>query len=339
MMKIAIKGCNWLGDAVMSIPSVKALKAAIPDTRIAVVTRPFLATLYEMVPEVDEVIVEERGISGWRRTVGAVRSGGHDVAVILPRSFASAFLLYCAGVGRRIGYGGELRNFLLTDVLERSSEILAVHRVHYYHRLLRPLGVNGTASAPTLAVDRASDDWADRALNDAGVRKGDRVIGMNPGAAYGTAKQWGVEKFADVARHCAESRDAYVVVVGSASDSGNARPVAAAAGRRGIDVSGGTTIPQLAALIRRCALFVTNDTGPMHVAAAVGTPIVALFGPTDVVTTPPYADNGTIVRKATACAPCLLRRCPIDHRCMERIGVDEVCETVDLMLGERLHGG
>jgi heptosyltransferase-2 len=191
------------------------------------------------------------------------------------------------------------------------------HRVAYYLELLRPFGEVPRATAPEIAPPAESRAWAEEAM------AGTRWAGINPGATYGAAKQWYPERFVEVGRRLV-ARGYRVVVVGGPAEAALGAKVAAGIGEGAQSLAGKTTLPRLAAAIGRCGVFVTNDTGPMHVAAAVGTPVVAIFGPTDPRTTSPFGDRHTLVRHEVPCAPCLLRECPIDHPCMRDLAVDVV---------------
>ena len=309
-MNILVKGNNWLGDAVMSLSTLQSLREMKPKARVTVLTKPAFADLYRGAPYVDEVLLHERGtVKRWMGTVREIRKRKFDAALVLPRSFSSAFLVWSARIPRRIGYG---RSTLLTDSPEAGGRR---HRVHHFHHLLSALGDPPAVRAPKLELLPDAKVWAAEKL------PGDDWIGINPGATYGAAKQWYPERFIELGRRL--SKRGRIVVVGGPAEAGLGENVAR--GVDGVSIAGRTSVSQLAAAIARCSLFVTNDTGPMHVADAVGTPIVAVFGPTDWVTTPPFGKKHTIVRHEIECAPCLKRECPLGHHnCMKTIEVAEV---------------
>ncbi len=310
-MRILAKGANWLGDAVMTLPSLRTLRAMRPEAHLAVLSKRGLADLYRCAPYVDDVVPYDTWL-GARRAI----RGRYDVALLFPRSFSSALLAYSSRIPRRIGYVGEGRSALLTDRIPRDPALLRRHRVHYYHHLLSRLGTPPEPEPPLLEVPGEALEWARRTLPDG------PLVGVNPGATYGTAKQWYPDRFVEVGRRLA-AHGRIVVVGGPAEAALGTRVAAEIPGA--IDLAGRTGLSQLAALLARCRLFLTNDTGPMHVADAVGIPVVAVFGPTDPVTTPPFGRHHTIVRKALECSPCLKRTCPLGHhRCMKLIPTDEV---------------
>ncbi len=309
-MRILVKGTNWLGDAVMSLPTLRSLRLMEPKAHIAVLTKKSLGELYRGATSVDEVLPYDGAIGA----VKAARTGKFDAALILPRSFSSALMMFSARVPRRIGYRGEGRSFMLTDALPRDRALLATHRVHYYHHLLAAFGKTPDVKAPELRVPAEAQSWAREQMN------GGTWIALNPGATYGVAKQWFPDRFVAVAKKLGTR----VAIIGGPAEAELGASVAKEI-PGAISLAGKTTILQLAAVLARTRLLLTNDTGPMHVADAVATPIVAVFGPTDPVTTPPFGKRHTIVRKEMECSPCLKRTCPLKHHnCMKWVTVDEV---------------
>ncbi len=328
--RFLVIGPSWLGDAVMAIPTYRALRRAFPDAHVAVLARGPVEALYESIPDVDEVVRYHRppGAARFLAYTGLVRRLGEvaaDTALVLPRSFGAAWTAVLSDAPRRIGYAAAGRDFLLTDPVEREESALRTHRVHYFQRLLRTLGVEPAPEAPTLIVRPERALAAARMLEPLTGRDVGPIIALNPGANYGSAKQWPEERYVELARRLLGELDLGIVLVGAPGDHAVCDAIFhSLKDDRVLDLSGRTTVPELAAVLERCRFAVSNDTGAMHVAAAVGTPIVAIFGPTDPVTTRPYGDGHTIVREPVECSPCLLRSCPIDHRCMTRVEVDAV---------------
>ena len=309
-MNILVKGNNWLGDAVMSLPTLRSLREMRPNARITLLTKPSFADLYRGSPHVDEVLPHERGnVRRWMAMVRELKRRNFDAALLLPRSISSAFPAWSARIPRRIGYG---RSALLTD---RPAPVGRRHRVHHFHHLLSALGDPPDVHAPRIDLLPDAKEWAAERL------QGNGWIGIHPGPTYGAAKQWFPDRFIELGKRLAKR--GRIVVVGGSAEAELGERVAKAVG--GDCIAGKTSVSQLAAAIARCSLFVTNDTGPMHVADAVGVPIVAVFGPTDWVTTPPFGKKHAIVRHEIECAPCLKRVCPLGHHhCMKKVGVDEV---------------
>jgi heptosyltransferase-2 len=325
---ILVKGNNWLGDAVMSVPAIRGLKHYFPRAPIAVLTQEKLAQLYEAVEEVDEVIPYR----GWVGAVRKIRKRSFQACLILPRSFSSALLTAIAGIPRRVGYAADRRSVLLDVPVPRGEEFLRTHRVYYFFNLLRAFGPTPPIPSGRLTARPESREWAQQTVRGLGVN-GKLLVGFNPGAAYGTAKQWARERFVELGRRLVREMDAFVVTVGAGSEAALGQQVARGIGNHAESFSGRTNLHQLLALVERCDLFVTNDTGPMHVASALGRPTVAVFGSTDPVTTRPFDPNHVLVRRPIECSPCLKRECPLKHhQCMESIPVDEVYDACQRIL-------
>jgi heptosyltransferase-2 len=316
--RLLLRAPNWLGDVVLSLGAVRDLRRNFPRARIEVLARPAVAELYRAVPQLDAV----RESAGLRADVPALR-GAFELAVLLPNSFASALSLWLARIPERWGYATDGRGLLLTRRARVPSGLRGASEVYYYRAMLAGLGLEVSASPDcTLAC---LPQWSDRGrslLGEAGP-----WIGLNPGAFFGSAKRWLPERYAAVGDSLARSQDARVVVLGSAADRPLGEAVAAMMRTPARVLCGRTTLGELAGVLSQLELLVTNDSGPMHVAAALGVPLVAVFGPTDWRETAPVGNNHRLVREAVECAPCKLRVCPIDHRCMRRIDADRVADA------------
>jgi len=329
-----VRGVNWVGDTILSYPTVRQLKMLFPKSHLAVLIPSHLADLWKTFPYVDEIIPFQKkgGIQSiWEdlNLSQSLKEKDFDLAVILPRSFRSAFHIYLARIPIRIGYRDEGRSIFLTHGIHRSKEILRVHRIYYYQKLVEPLGKIEGLPSPQLSLREEHRRWATQTLKDMGISEGKVLIGMNPGATYGLAKCWYPDRFGELGRRVSEKWKARVLLFGKEEEQPIAHEILGYLGARGIDLTGKTDLLQLAGLLERCRLLITNDTGTMHVATAVGTPVVALFGSTDPVTTGPWGGGHVVVKKDVACSPCWKRICPTDHRCMKRITVEEVEEVVE----------
>ena len=342
MNRILVRGVNWVGDTILTYPAVEGLKALFPKSHLALLVPDHLTDLWRTVPYVDEVISfgGKRGKASFHEDVSlgiSLRKKGFHLSLIFPRSFRSAFQIYLAGIPVRIGYQDEGRSLLLTQRISRTQELLQTHRIHYYQKLLEPLGKVGTFSPPRIFLREEERRWARERLEGLGLTKGKLLIGMNPGATYGLAKCWYPERFGELGRRLAQKWQAKILLFGKEEERPMAEPILHHLGEGGINLMGKTSLLQLASLLEACQLLVTNDTGTMHVATAVGTRVVALFGSTDPVTTGPWGDGHVIVTKKISCSPCLKRICPTDHRCMNLMTVDEVEEMIDHQLTLKLH--
>jgi heptosyltransferase II len=316
--RILVRAPNWVGDVVLSLPALRDLRRAFPASRLEVLARPWVAGLYAAVPEIDGV-VESRGTLA---DAAALR-GRYDVGLLLPNSFASAFTLWRAGIPERWGYATDARGALLTRACRVSASVFGRSQVYYYRAMLEGLGL--AVSGPPDASLACPEAWAERGRALLGPRG--PWIGINPGAAYGTAKRWPPERFAAAAALVARRSGAQVAIVGSAAERPLAEAIAAQLGGAARVLCGETTLADLVGVLRELRLLLTNDSGPMHLAAALGTPLVAVFGSTDWTETAPVSERARVVREETECAPCKLRECPIDHRCMARVAVDRVAAT------------
>jgi heptosyltransferase-2 len=314
--RIVVRAPNWIGDVVLSLGAVRDLRRNFPRARLEVLARPWVADLYRAVSEVDAVRVA-RGV---RADADALR-GAFDAGVVLPNSFGTALTLRLAGLRERWGYATEGRRPLLTRAPRVPERVRGRSQVYYYRAMLAGAGLHVSAS-PDVSL-RCPPDWAERARAERLLGTDEGWVGVNPGAFYGTAKRWLPERFAAVADTLAE-RGARVALVGGPAERAIGEAIAAQMRAPARVLCGETTVPELVGVLSRLRLLVTNDSGPMHLAAALGVPVVAVFGPTDWRETHPVGDGHRLVREPVHCSPCGLRECPIDHRCMRRVTVDRV---------------
>ena len=336
-MKILVRATNWVGDAVMSLPALRAIRARWPEAEIAVLARPWVADLYRDQECADRLLVYDSGgrhggVFGRERLIRELRAERFDVAVLLQNAFEAAWLAWRARIPERIGYARDRRSWLLTRaVAVPQRDELHRHESYYYLEFLRRVGWIHRLPAVDAIMLRVSDDARRRAeerLVASGARPGVTRIALAPGAAYGSAKCWLPERYAALADSLIGAGDADVIIFGAPQEREMAERIARSMERRAINLAGATSIGELPALLRACRLFVGNDSGAMHVAAAVGLPVVGIFGPTDPEATRPATPLFTLIREPVFCSPCLLRRCPIDHRCMTRISVERVFGAV-----------
>lgn len=311
--RILLRAPNWLGDVVLSLAAVRDLRRNFPAARIEVLARPSVAELYEAVTEVNAV----RRSLGLRGDAQALR-GAADAAVLLPNSFAAALTVWQAAIPERWGYATDARGPLLTRAARVWPQIRGRSQVYYYRAMLAGVGLRVSA-APAAGLTCPAD-WAQRGREILG--EGDWV-GLSPGALFGTAKRWLPERYAALGDRLSR-RGLRIVIVGGADERPLGDAIASAMTAPARVLCGETSLRELTGALAALQLLVTNDSGPMHVAAALGVAVVALFGPTDWRETSPVGDRHRIVREPVHCSPCRLRECPIDHRCMRRIGVDAV---------------
>ncbi|SPP65646.1 lipopolysaccharide heptosyltransferase II [Nitrospira lenta] len=345
--RILVRAPNWIGDAVMCEPALRGLRALFPKAEITLLAKPAIAELFIAYPGIDRRLVyDDRGIhaglSGKWTLAGLLRRQRFDLAVLFQNAFEAALIAWLAGIRRRYGYGTDGRAFLLTDPVARPDRATLVHQVHYYWDLLKPLGVTGAPTVPALTVSADEIRAMDERLTESGVGREDLIVGVNPGSTYGSAKRWLPERYAEAAlRVCrqieqGQRRPVSVVILGAKGEEALGQSVADRLTVRSAVLSGRTNIRELMAATKRCTILLTNDTGPMHMAAAFAVPVVAVFGPTDWKTTAPYGQEASIVRQPVDCAPCLLRECPIDHRCMTGVTVDMVTQAAAGQLAQTI---
>jgi len=317
---ILVRATNWVGDAVMCLPALTAIRERFPRARITVLAKPWVAGLYERETFADEVILYHPRKR--RELVRELRRRRFDCAILLQNALEAALIAFLARIPVRIGYNRDARGFLLTDsiTVPRAGDIPR-HERFYYLELLRRAGI----------LDRLPESGLIR-LTPPPVKR-ERVVGVSPGAAYGTAKRWLPERFAEAALRIANERNASIALFGSSEERGLCEQIAASLGDHPHrNYAGETTLAEFIELAAGCEVFLTNDSGAMHIASALGVPTVAIFGPTDEVGTGPTGLNARIVREKVDCSPCLLRECPIDHRCMTLVTVDRVAEEALTLL-------
>src|SRR5256712_4571620 len=327
--RILVRGTNWIGDAVLTTPALMAIRKGFPQAKIALLVKPAIAELLHHQPAVDEIVLyrdpgPHAGLGGKLTLARLLRRGRYDLAILLQNAFEAAAITALAGIPNRYGYATDGRWFLLTHRVPLTPKIRRKHQAHYYLELLRPLGIPVEPEPPILRTTPGEDAEAIEHLRAFGVDPKKVLIGLNPGSVYGTAKRWLPERFAEVADRVAAEHGGVVLIFGGHGEEELGAALASLMAAPTVVLSGRTTVRRLMALIKQCRLFMTNDTGPMHIATAFGVPTVAIFGPTDPLTTSPFGSGHELVRHPVDCSPCLLRECPIDHRCMQGISVEMV---------------
>lgn len=325
---ILVRMPNWIGDLVMATPVLTDLRKRYPKAKITAMCLSKLASMLEHDNDIDELFTFTYP-NGWlhrienRDLLARLQAGDYDLGVLLTNSLSSAWWFWRGKVENRLGYSGHWRRLLLNQVAPIPPEIEKQHLVLTYKMLLAPLGVPLSDSKPRIHLLDSEIEEAKNLLARNGVPHGARLVGVNPGAAFGTAKCWLPERFRKVTEHLLQDPDTYILYFGDPVGAPLVKTICSGLSERVINLAGGTSLRQLVALIRLCNVLLTNDSGPLHVAAAVGTPVVALFGSTSDVKTGPYGE-GVVIHKHVECSPCYLRTCPIDFRCMKNISVDEV---------------
>jgi len=333
IQKIFVRSTNWIGDAIMTTPAVSRLRQLYPGAHITVGARPWVMPVFQENPAVDAValIPAEKGLQGIVSRFANSRmlsAEGHDLAVLFPNSFDAALTARLAGIPERAGYATDMRAMLLTLPVPVPEWKCQRHEVYYYLNLVDSTGTcrEQKVSEPDLflRVPGEAASWADELFVREGMAEADVVIGFNPGAAFGPAKCWPVENFSRLGSMLLSDpllagRKVWILVLGTRREKETGAEICRPLGHAALNLAGRTDLPQVMAVIERLDLLVTNDSGLMHVGAALDRPLVALFGSTNPVTTGPWSRKSRIATVNMECAPCLKRECPSDFKCMKEL--------------------
>jgi heptosyltransferase II len=333
IQRIVVRGTNWVGDAVMGVPALRELRKVFPKAEITLVVRPWAEGLFAEASFVDHLLLYERqGIGSVLNQVKQWKRRNFDLAVLFQNAFEAALIPFLARVPLRIGYAIDGRRLLLTHPLMLPGWRDTRHEVFYYLNIvseIAKLAGAGIGSEPDSSIE-ISDSRRKDARQEL-PREG-LTVALCPGSINSRAKRWPADRYAELADRLIEEDGAQVLLIGSKDE----RDVSAAVTQRmkhdAIDMTGKTSLDRAVALLSVVDLVVTNDTGSAHIAAALGRPTIVIFGPTNPLTTRPFAKAAEMLRHPPDCAPCMLRDCPIDHRCMTAISVDEVLDKARSML-------
>ncbi|MCA9472013.1 MAG: lipopolysaccharide heptosyltransferase II [Nitrospirales bacterium] len=336
---IVIRAPNWVGDSVMCTPALMDVREYFTNATIVLWARPAIAEMLQDHPALDRVLVyddhgEHAGFGGKLRFIRELRSFHFQLAILFQNAFEAAFLTRLAGIPHRWGYATDGRRVLLSKPIAVSHGKRGTHQVHYYQNLVEQAVGRSSVRNLHLQVSAKDEMDVDERFPELVSRRHEYIVGLNPGAMYGSSKRWLPERFAELADRLmaqlprAGRHDATVkcIIVGGAHEEKLAHTIASLMKVRPTVLSGQTTLRELMVLIKRCALFVTNDTGPMHIAAALDVPLVAIFGSTDPRHTSPFGMDDAVVSQPVRCSPCFLRSCPIDHRCMTQVSVEQALD-------------
>ena len=296
--RILIRAVNWLGDAVMTTPAIGAIRTSFPDARITLLATPLVAEMFSPHDWIDEVMIYDKkgrhsGLAGRLRMARELRGKHFDLAILLQNAFDAALITWIARIPVRMGYRTDGRGLLLTHGCQLSGETKRLHHVEYYLRMLENFGISTTAGSLSIMVTAEEERTIAALLAGGGIGRDDFLLGLNPGATYGSAKRWYPERFAAVADELCQQWGAKTVITGGSAEREIADEIIASAKTKCLNLAGQTSVRELMALIKRCDFFVTNDSGPMHIAAAFGVPLVAIFGPTDHTTTSPFSERAS----------------------------------------------
>lgn len=338
--KILIRAPNWVGDAVMCTPALMDIRECYPDAHITLWARSAIAELLRDHPSINEVLLYQHqslhaGMMGKARLIRELRVHQFQVAILLQNAFEAAFLTMCAGIPERWGYGTDGRRFLLSKALATLPNKKSLHQVRYYQSLIQQVSGYTLPRRTQLAVFDRDEEQVNHRFPQIVTRTGEYLIGLNPGSVYGSSKRWVPNRFAEltdrvvdhIRQRAGSTATVKCVLVGGIGEESLAQTIASLMQVTPMVLSGKTTLRDLMVIIKRCALFITNDTGPMHIAAAFNVPLVAIFGSTDPGYSAPFGWEDAVVQDSVRCAPCFLRSCPIDHRCMTQVSVEQAFDA------------
>jgi heptosyltransferase-2 len=330
IQRILIRAPNWIGDAVMATPAVRAVRVHFPEAAITVLAKPWVAEVFGANPHVDALLHYQdpgphAGPAGTLKLAKALRKGRFDLAILLQNAFEAAFLAWLAGIPHRLGYGTDGRSLLLSHPVPVRPRDRQVHHIRYYLNLLSRAGLGLGHERLIVKIRPAETVRAKAILARQGVPEGAALLGINPGAAYGSAKRWPWQRYAALCQRLQTDYGLVPLIFGGPGEARLGERIRQSLGGRAANLCGKTRLREAMSLIAACRLFVSNDSGLMHLAAGLNVPLLAIFGPTDPVTTPPVGPNAHIIRIPLPCSPCLQRECPLGHhRCMAAITVEQV---------------
>jgi heptosyltransferase-2 len=339
--KILIRGVNWIGDAFLTTPAIHEIRKAFPDAYISLLVKPLAAEIFRGNPDINDIILYEKrfeGFMGRLRLARMLRSRGFHTAILLQNAFDAALITWLAGIPERIGYKRDSRGPLLTTPVPVHKELSGQYQAYYYTGLLKEsLNIMPGDIRPHIYLSDDETSEARTLLNTSlSLTPETPLIGINPGATYGSAKRWLPERFAEVITRAINELNGRAVLFGSRSETDIAKEIVSHSrfpDSAFLNLAGKTGLRQLAAIMSECDVFITNDSGPMHMASALRVPTVAIFGSTDSKATGPFGEGHKVVSTNIECAPCLKRECPEKHlRCMTEISADDVFNALKEIL-------
>lgn len=342
--RILVRGTNWVGDSVITVPALRELRRIFPNSQICLLVKPWVSGLFTNADFIDEVIVYDRERKGVLKTILELRKRRFDLAVLFQNAFEAAVLAYGSGAPIRVGFPTEHRGLLLTHPLNLTDEILSLHQVNYYlhivsqmeERLMGVSRVDFTRPDCYLPVAEPKRAQMLSKLPDLDIDPSRPMIALNPGATNSRAKRWPAERFGALADRLI-GHGFEVVFIGAGNELEITMAAISAMQRRAAVLTGKTSLEESIAFLSLCQLLVSNDTGPAYLAAAMNIPTLTIFGPTNEQMIHPLGAYSVLLRHHVECAPCMLRDCPIDHKCMTGISIDQVEMKALEMLGRRLH--
>jgi heptosyltransferase-2 len=334
--RILVRSQNWIGDVVIATASLQCIRRSFPDASISVLAKPWVNPILAHNPHIDEIIEYDgtgihKGGAGILRLSRYLRSRGFHAAILLQRAFEAALIAFLARIPVRMGYTTDARGFLLTHKAKAVKEEFNIPRLEHDLKLLEGFGLQADKKELLLPMGREQKGRADKHLRDLAIESGDPVVGFSPGAVGSLLKRWYPERFAELAVRIRDAYRAKVLLFGASGEKELGEEICRKASVPGVvNLAGQTSLEDAIALIGLCGLFVTNDSGLMHVAAALDVPLVAIFGPTDPGRTAPWSKRYVLVRdEGVDCYGCKMRDCKHEHKCMDVITVEHAFQGVE----------
>lgn len=327
--KIVIRAPNWIGDSILALPAMANLKQNFPESELWVAANEWVGDLFRMANYFEGIIPlpGQNNLKNLNFSARELRKSTFDLGILLTNSFGSALLFYLARIPQRWGYKRDSRGFLLTRGVPVQNRANLSHQVHYYLDLISCLGLKNYTTELNLSLDQRELARGKKWLESLNIDTKKPLVIINPGAFYGPAKRWPASKYSELASILQEKNNAQILIIGSETEIPLAERIATDMHEKPFILAGQTSLSELAAVINFSSVFISNDSGPMHLANALKIPIVALFGPTDPQRTGPYQNPYILFHKGAPCWPCSYRECPFDHRCMMSITPQEVFEA------------
>ncbi len=334
MMRIAVRVPNWIGDSVLAIPAIKSLKTNFPDSYISIIAKTWVKDIFLNLDFVDGIVPlpDQSNLAGIRSAAKKLKKYSFDAGLLFTNSFLSALLFTMAGIPKRWGYKRDGRQLLLTESAPYKKARKQIHQVLYYQNILSGLGFKTYPPKLQLSVTEQEKALAGDFLNSCGIEPKHKTIILNPGAYFGPAKRWPVSRYASLAEMLQKKAPLTLLLIGSEAEKELTHAILASLKKKPIDLAGKTSLRMLMAIMSLANVVVSNDSGPMHISNALGTPVVALFGPTIPAVTQPFQQPYTLIKKRVPCWPCSYRACPYEHQCMLRITPEEVLSECERFL-------
>lgn len=325
-MKIIVRAPNWIGDSILALPAVESIKMNYPQAQLWIAAKNWVKELYELSGLADGMIVlpQSDDLRHFWESSQRLKEEVFDLGILLTNSFSSAFLFSLAKIPERWGYSTDGRGVLLTRSVAVREGNTPRHQVDYYLGLISELGLKIAPPELKITPQPGEKEAARERLRDLGLDLSKPLVTLSPGAAYGPAKRWPPSSFASLASLLQEQKNAEILIIGATEEREIAEAIISGLKKKPAILTGETTLRELLGFISHTVLFISNDTGPMHLANALRVPVVAIFGPTDPSVTGPFQMPSTFIKKDVPCWPCSYRNCPYDHRCMTNIEPEEV---------------